>query len=304
MACRTGTRDGPPTHLKTRLTSLAFVLGVGFLLLISLVISAVLSALNGFFSQLFSSPWLLHILQVVNFVVSLGVITVLFAMLYRFLPDTEIAWHDVWIGAGMTALLFVVSKFLIGLYLGKSSIGSAYGPAGALVLILAWVYYASLVFLFGAEFTKVYAHCYGSRATSAAAPPLPQPRDHTPPVMPQGVRSVSSPGYRRYVIAVLSFVAGMVIGARRRAIFLTSLVLVLHKSRVRRRPMPLFRNKTQKPWSPQNEARLKRVRLLSRLLDEQFRIPGTTYRVGLDGLLGLIPGLAMLRVRSVRLYSV
>jgi membrane protein len=203
--------------LKMRLASLAFVLGVGFLLLVSLVISTVLSALNGFFSHLFSSPWILHVLQVVNIVVSLGVITVLFAMLYRFLPDTEVSWHDVWIGAGTTALLFVISKFLLGLYLGRSSIGSAYGPAGALVLILAWVYYASLVLLFGAEFTEVYAHRYGSRATSTAAPPLPQPRDRPAPVVPQGVRSVPSPGYGRYVTAALSFVVGMLIGARRRA---------------------------------------------------------------------------------------
>src|SRR6185295_10770110 len=155
--------------LKMRLASLAFILAVGFLLLVSLVISAVLSALNGFFSHLFASPWLLHVLQVVNFVVSLGVITVLLAMLYRFLPDTEVPWHDVWIGAGMTALLFVMSKSLIGLYLGRSSIGSAYGPAGSLVIILAWIYYSSLVFLFGAEFTQIYAHRYGSRATSTAA---------------------------------------------------------------------------------------------------------------------------------------
>jgi membrane protein len=203
--------------LKTRLVSLAFVLGLGFLLLVSLVISAVLSALQSFFSHLFSSPWILHILQVVNFVVSLGVITVLFAMLYRFLPDTEVAWHDVWIGAGMTALLFVISKFLIGLYLGRSSMASAYGPAGSLVLILAWVYYSSLVLLLGAEFTEIYAHRYGSRATSAAAPPLPQPRESTPPVVPQGVRHVPSPGYGRYVTAMLIFVAGMIIGARRRA---------------------------------------------------------------------------------------
>jgi membrane protein len=210
--------------LKTRLVSLAFVLGLGFLLLVSLVISTVLSALTGFFNHLFSSPWILHVLQVVNVAVSLGVITVLFAMLYRFLPDTEIAWHDVWIGAGMTALLFVVSKFLIGLYLGRSSMASAYGPAGSLVLILAWVYYASLVLLFGAEFTEVYAHRYGSRATNAAperrrdaeAPPLPRTADRTPPVVPQGVRSVPSPGYGRYVTAALSFVAGLIIGARRR----------------------------------------------------------------------------------------
>jgi membrane protein len=100
----------------------------------------------------------------VNSVVSLGVMTVLFGMLYRFLPDTEVPWRDVGIGAGITALLFVISKFLIGLYLAKSSMGSAYGPAGSLVLLLAWIYYASLVFLFGAEFAAVYAHSYGSRA--------------------------------------------------------------------------------------------------------------------------------------------
>jgi membrane protein len=211
--------------LKTRLASLAFVLGLGFLLLVSLVISAVLSALSGFFNNLFSSPWLLYALQVVNFVVSLGVITVLFAMLYRFLPDTEIPWRDVWIGAGMTALLFVISKFLIGLYLGRSSIASAYGTAGSLVLILVWVYYASLVLLFGAEFTAVYAHRYGSRAASTAterqrdteALPLRRPLDSPPVVVPQGAPSTTSPGYGRYVTAALSFVAGMILGARRRA---------------------------------------------------------------------------------------
>jgi membrane protein len=144
--------------------SLAFVLGVGFLLLVSLVVSAVLSAMSGFFSHLFPSPWLVQVWQVVNSVVSLGVMTVLFGMLYRFLPDTEVPWRDVGIGAGITALLFVLSKFLIGLYLAKSSMGSAYGPAGSLVLLLAWIYYASLVFLFGAEFAAVYAQSYGSRA--------------------------------------------------------------------------------------------------------------------------------------------
>jgi membrane protein len=105
----------------------------------------------------------------------------------------------------------------LGLYLGRSSMASAYGPAGSLVLILAWVYYSSLVLLLGAEFTEIYAHRYGSRATSAAAPPLPQPRESTPPVVPQGVRHVPSPGYGRYVTAVLIFVAGMILGARRRA---------------------------------------------------------------------------------------
>ena len=156
--------SGLLSTLKAYLMSLVFVLGIGFLLLVSLVVSAVLSALSGFFSHLFPSPWLIHVWQMVNLVISLGVITVLFAMLYRFLPDTEVPWRDVWIGAGITALLFAISQFFIGLYLGKSSIGSAYGPAGSLVLLLAWVYYASLVFLFGAEFAAVYAHSYGSRA--------------------------------------------------------------------------------------------------------------------------------------------
>ncbi len=226
--------------LKARLMSLAFVLGVGFLLLVLLVVSAVLSALNGFFSHLFPSPWLVQVWQVVNFVVSLGVITVLFAMLYRVLPDTEVAWRDMWIGAGITALLFEISKSLIGLYLGKSSIGSAYGPAGSVVLILAWVYYASLVFLFGAEFTKVYAYRYGSRANKTAAErragdethPLPKPLSTTLTVGRKDSRARARPetagsrmdtrvgmagiGYGRYMIVALSFVAGMLIGARRR----------------------------------------------------------------------------------------
>ena len=159
-----GPGSGILSTLKARFMSLAFVLGIGFLLLVSLVVSAVLSVLSGFFNHLLPSPWLVQVWQVVNVIVSLGVITVLFAMLYRFLPDTEVPWRDVWIGAGITALLFVISKFLIGLYLGQSSMGSAYGPAGSLVLILVWVYYASLVLLFGAEFTAVYAHRHGSRA--------------------------------------------------------------------------------------------------------------------------------------------
>jgi membrane protein len=219
--------------LKTRLASLAFVLGIGFLLLVSLVISAVLSALNGFFSHLFSSPWLLHVFQVVNFVVSLGVITVLFAILYRFLPDTEIPWHDVWIGAGITALLFVVSKSLLGLYLGRSSIGSAYGPAGAPVLVLAWVYYSSLVFLFGAEFTKVYAHRYGSRATSAAAPP-PTARPHSASDATRREKRIQSRLRTLRDSRAQFCLRHGHRGKTPRAIFLTSLVLVLHKSRVRK----------------------------------------------------------------------
>ena len=123
--------SGLLSTLKARLMSLAFVLGIGFLLLVSLVISAVLSDLSEFFSHLFPSPWLIHVWQIVNLVLSLGVITALCAMLYRFLPDTEVPWRDVWIGEGITALLFEISQFFIGLYLGQSSIGSAYAASSA-----------------------------------------------------------------------------------------------------------------------------------------------------------------------------
>jgi membrane protein len=98
---------------------------------------------------------------VVELLVSFGFITLLFALIYKILPAVDIAWQDVWVGAGMTALLFTVGKFLIGLYLGSSGLTSAYGAAGSLVLILVWVYYSALIFFFGAEFTQVYANTYG-----------------------------------------------------------------------------------------------------------------------------------------------
>jgi membrane protein len=130
--------------LKDRFISFLAVLGTGFLLLISLVISAGLSAVGA-------------TLQIINFSISFAVITFLFAMIYKLLPDTSIQWSDVWVGAGMTSLLFTIGKFLIGLYLGNSDVGIAYGAAGSLVVILIWVYYASQIFLLGAEFTAVYA---------------------------------------------------------------------------------------------------------------------------------------------------
>jgi membrane protein len=103
------------------------------------------------------------LLQVVNFVVSLVVVTLLFAMIYKFLPRAKIGWHDVWIGAAATALLFTLGKFLIGLYIGKSSVASGFGAAGSLVVVLVWVYYSAQIFLLGAEFTWVYAFRHGSR---------------------------------------------------------------------------------------------------------------------------------------------
>ena len=155
--------------LKDRFVSLMAVLGTGFLLLISLIISAGLSAIGAALGNFLPVPGFL--LQIINFFVSFAIVTFLFAMIYKLLPDISIQWGDVWIGAIIASLLFTIGKFLIGLYLGKSDVGIAYGAAGSLVVILIWVYYASQIFLFGAEFTAVYAHSRGSRLASSSPVP-------------------------------------------------------------------------------------------------------------------------------------
>jgi membrane protein len=147
--------------IRDRFLSFMAVLGTGFLLLVSLVLSAGLSAFGKWFGSWLPAPE--AILQALNFVISFGVITVLFAMMLKLLPDARIAWSDVWVGAVITALLFTLGKFFIGLYLGKSDVGSAYGAAGSLVIILLWVYYSSQILLFGAEFTQVYANTSGAK---------------------------------------------------------------------------------------------------------------------------------------------
>jgi membrane protein len=157
------------------------VLGIGFLLLASLAVSAAIAALTGSLGVGTAA-----LAQVINQVLSFALITVLFALIYQVLPDRDIAWRDVWVGAAVTALLFVIGKFLIGLYLGKSSPASAFGAAGSLALVLLWVYYASQILLFGAQFTYVYAMqrtnpawtCDGDavkppRAGDQASPPAP-----------------------------------------------------------------------------------------------------------------------------------
>ncbi|HET9963199.1 MAG TPA: YihY/virulence factor BrkB family protein [Nitrospiraceae bacterium] len=147
--------------IQDRFLSFMAVLGTAFLLLVSLVISAALAAFGKWFGGILPAPEV--VLQVINFAVSVAVITMLFAMIFKLLPDARIAWRDVWIGAAMTALLFTIGKFLIGLYLGKSDVGSAYGAAGSLVIVLLWVYYSSQILLFGAEFTQVYANTSGEK---------------------------------------------------------------------------------------------------------------------------------------------
>ena len=147
--------------VKKRFLSMTMVLGIGFLLLVSLVLSSVLAALGSFLNSLLPAAGVLW--QVVNVAISFAVITLLFAAIYKVLPDVEIAWSDVWIGAAVTALLFTIGKLLIGLYLGNASVGSTYGAAGSLLVLLIWVYYSAQILFFGAEFTQAYARKYGSR---------------------------------------------------------------------------------------------------------------------------------------------
>ena len=158
-------RGGFINFLRTRLLSFAMVLVIGFLLLVSLVVSAVLAALGAWFDHLL--PGWTVMWQGVNLLVSFGVITVLFAMMYKILPDTHVAWKDVWLGAAVTSLLFSLGKFGIGLYLGRSAVASSYGAAGSLAVVLLWVYYSAQILFLGAEFTQVYARRHGSRSHEA-----------------------------------------------------------------------------------------------------------------------------------------
>lgn len=152
---------GLRNFIKDRLLSFALVVGIGFLLLVSLVLSACLAALGKFMAGLV--PAQAAVWQGINFVISFGVITLLFAMIFKVLPDVKIAWRDVWMGALLTAVLFNLGKLLLGLYLGRSSVTSAYGAAGSLVVVLLWVYYSAQILFFGAKFTQIYSSRYGSR---------------------------------------------------------------------------------------------------------------------------------------------
>jgi membrane protein len=147
--------------LVQRLISFGLVLGLAFLLLTSLVVSAALAAANDYMGNAF--PGVAVLWEAINVVVSLGVITVLFAMIYKVLPDVKLVWSDVWVGALVTAGLFTIGKFLIGLYLGTSGLASTYGAAGSVIVILVWVYYSSQVILLGAEFTREYVRQFSRR---------------------------------------------------------------------------------------------------------------------------------------------
>lgn len=153
--------DGVKRFVLRRLLSFTMVLGIGFLLLASLIVSAAVSA----FGEYIGSRWPMadFWLNLINFVISFLVVTFLFGMIFKFLPEIKIPWKDVWLGAAVTSALFSLGKFLIGLYLGRSEVGSTFGAAGSLAILLIWIYYSAQILFFGAEFTQVYANRYGSR---------------------------------------------------------------------------------------------------------------------------------------------
>lgn len=212
---------GIVANVLSRVLSFSLVLAIGFLLLVSLVVSAVLSAMGAYFSALLPGGDLVW--QAVNFVVSLGVITLLFALMYKYLPDVRVAWRDVWLGAFVTALLFVIGKQLLGFYLGRQSFGSTYGAAGSLVVLLVWVYYSAQIFFFGAEFTQVYATRYGHGMApndkaqfigerERANPYKPKPREQPAQTLTDRADGADRPRERRSLGASL---ARFVFGKRR-----------------------------------------------------------------------------------------
>ena len=148
--------------LKARVLSFGMVLAIGFLLIVSGLLSAVLAALAHLVQSFLGVPAV--VLHSLDFLFSILLITVLFALIFKLLPEVTIAWTDVWVGAALTSLLFTIGKILIGFYIGKSVTASAYGAAGSLVIIVAWIYYSAQIFYFGAEFTRVYALECGSRS--------------------------------------------------------------------------------------------------------------------------------------------
>jgi membrane protein len=197
-------RSGIWTFIRSRLLTFGMVLGLAFLVTVSLILSSMLSALGKWWAPMFG-PWeaVAHALDIaVNF----GALTVVFAAIYKLMPRASIQWRDVWVGGFVTALLFVIGKFLIGLYLGKADVGSSFGAFGSLVIVMVWVYYSAQIFLLGAEFTWAYAHAAGSRRGQApqkdnvaetktaapavvAAPAVPEVTSALPPLIP--VRSSS-----------------------------------------------------------------------------------------------------------------
>ena len=160
--------NGVVNLLRTRLLSFGMILGIAFLLMVSLVLGAVIAAMGKWWGSVFGGWEVLA--QLVNLLIGFGLTTAVFAMIYKLMPSVKVEWHDVWLGALVTALLFTIGKLLIGLYIGKSGVASGFGAAGSLVVVFVWVYYSAQIFLLGAEFTWAYAQTYGSRRHAPVKP--------------------------------------------------------------------------------------------------------------------------------------
>jgi membrane protein len=227
--------------LRSRLLSIGMILGIAFLLMVSLVLDAVLQALG----KMWGTGPLQAVAQVINFVVGFGLTTTVFAMIYKLMPRAKIAWHDVWVGAAVTAILFTVGKFLIGLYIGRSAVASSFGAAGSLAVVMIWVYYSAQIFLLGAEFTWVYAHSHGSRKgqkrpgaieggkaeekkepAPAPLPPLPAAREELPVLR-------RKPFVTFGVAAALGAIAGVIFGVKPDVIFRRSKPRLFSRLRLR-----------------------------------------------------------------------
>ena len=181
--------EGISGFIKQRSYAVAVVLGAGFLLLVSLVISTVLASLDKFFNGLLPIP--VWVAEAINVLISLLMITGVLAAIFKFLPSVKLTWRDVAVGAFFTAVLFTLGKTAIGIYLGRASVGSVYGAAGSLVIMLVWIYYSAQILFFGAEFTRVFSTQYGSQPAGAdalAVPPAPEAVAVTeePPAEPLG----------------------------------------------------------------------------------------------------------------------
>lgn len=174
--------------LRQRFLSFGMIIGICFILMVSLVVSAGLAGFSAYINRL--APGLGIVGQILNLAISFGVFTLLFALIYKVLPDVKITWKDVWVGSGITALLFAIGKFVLGVYIGNGGVGSTYGAAGSVIVLLVWVYYSAQILFFGAEFTQVYARKYGSQivpdqhavpVTEEASPKLDRGSPHWPP---------------------------------------------------------------------------------------------------------------------------
>jgi membrane protein len=202
---RSEKRNALWSFVKARLLSFGLVLALAFLIVVSLVFSAAMSALGKWWGPAFGE-WegLAHVF---NLVVTFAMLTLVFAAIYKFMPRARIQWRDVWVGAAATAGLFAIGKFLIGLYLGKSDVGSSFGTFGSIIIVMVWVYYSAQIFLLGAEFTWVYAHASGSRRHPAA-----RPTPIAPAAAPMPVVAPSRAQYSMFgVTVVAAFLGGAVL---------------------------------------------------------------------------------------------